>query len=57
MQVLFNDTVRYNIGYGRPGASDEAITEAAQAACIDEAIRTRFPLVRPRCAVPCRAVP
>ena len=30
--VLFNDTIRYNIGYGRPGASDEEIEEAARLA-------------------------
>jgi ATP-binding cassette subfamily B protein len=32
--VLFNDTVEYNIGYGRPGASRAEIEEAAQAARI-----------------------
>lgn len=30
--VLFNDTVRYNITYGRPGASDEEIHAAARTA-------------------------
>ena len=30
--VLFNDTVRYNISYGRPDASDEQLREAAQTA-------------------------
>jgi len=30
--VLFNDTVRYNISYGRPDASDEQIQAAAQTA-------------------------
>ena len=30
--VLFNDTVRYNITYGRPGASDEEMRDAAQTA-------------------------
>jgi len=30
--VLFNDTVRYNIAYGRPQASDEQIHEAARIA-------------------------
>lgn len=30
--VLFNDSVRYNITYGRPGASDEEIRNAAQTA-------------------------
>jgi len=28
--VLFNDTVRYNIRYGRPEASDEQVEEAAR---------------------------
>jgi len=30
--VLFNDTVRYNISYGRPEATDEQIREAARTA-------------------------
>ena len=30
--VLFNDTVRYNITYGRPEASDEELRDAAQTA-------------------------
>ena len=30
--VLFNDTVRYNITYGRPDASDEAVHAAARTA-------------------------
>jgi subfamily B ATP-binding cassette protein MsbA len=30
--VLFNDTVRYNITYGRPGASDEEVHAAARTA-------------------------
>ncbi|GMV56327.1 MAG: ABC transporter ATP-binding protein [Betaproteobacteria bacterium] len=30
--VLFNDTIRYNILYGRPGASEDAMLAAAQAA-------------------------
>ena len=30
--VLFNDTVRYNITYGRPGASDEELRNAARTA-------------------------
>lgn len=30
--VLFNDTIGYNIEYGRPGASDEEIREAARMA-------------------------
>jgi ATP-binding cassette subfamily B protein len=30
--VLFNDTIRYNVGYGRPGASDAEIEQAVRAA-------------------------
>ncbi|MFO1508001.1 MAG: ABC transporter ATP-binding protein/permease [Lysobacterales bacterium] len=30
--VLFNDTIRYNIAYGRPGASDDEIIAAARSA-------------------------
>jgi ATP-binding cassette subfamily B protein len=37
--VLFNDTVRYNIGYGRIGARDAEIEEAAGLAQIDKFIR------------------
>jgi ABC-type transport system involved in Fe-S cluster assembly fused permease/ATPase subunit len=33
--VLFNDTIRYNIAYGRPGAADAEIEEAARLAHID----------------------
>ncbi len=32
--VLFNDTVGYNIAYGRDGASDEAVLAAAEGAAI-----------------------
>ena len=32
--VLFNDTIEYNIRYGRPGASDEEVREAARQAQI-----------------------
>jgi len=32
--VLFNDSIRYNIRYGRPSASDEEVEVAAQAAHI-----------------------
>jgi ATP-binding cassette, subfamily B, heavy metal transporter len=38
--VLFNDTVGYNIGYGRYGASREEIEEAAEAAQIAGFIAT-----------------
>lgn len=34
--VLFNDTVRYNISYGRPDATDEQIAEAARIAFADD---------------------
>jgi ATP-binding cassette, subfamily B, heavy metal transporter len=34
--VLFNDTIRYNIGYGRPGAGDTEIEEAARHARIHD---------------------
>ena len=37
--VLFNDTVRYNIRYGRWGASDAEVEAAAQHAQIDRFIR------------------
>jgi len=37
--VLFNDTIRYNIGYGRIGAGEEEILEAARLAQIDPFIR------------------
>ena len=33
--VLFNDTIGYNIGYGRDGASSEEIEAAARGAAID----------------------
>lgn len=36
--VLFNDTVRYNIAYGRDGASEEEIVAAAKAAKIHDFI-------------------
>ena len=38
--VLFNDTIRYNIRYGRPDASDEEVEEAARLAQIHEFIQT-----------------
>ncbi|MUT66906.1 ABC transporter ATP-binding protein [Paenibacillus sp. NEAU-GSW1] len=37
---LFNGTIRDNIGYGREGASEEEIVEAAKAAHADHFIRT-----------------
>jgi ATP-binding cassette subfamily B protein len=36
--VLFNDTIGYNIGYGRDGASQEEIVAAARGAAIDQFI-------------------
>ncbi|MDH4050157.1 MAG: ABC transporter ATP-binding protein/permease [Rubrivivax sp.] len=41
--VLFNDTVAYNIAYGRPGASQQEVEAAAQAARI-HAFITATPL-------------
>jgi ATP-binding cassette subfamily B protein len=32
--VLFNDTIKYNINYGRPSATKEEVEEAADAAAI-----------------------
>jgi ATP-binding cassette subfamily B protein len=37
--VLFNDTIRYNIGYGHPGSSDAAIENAARMAHIHDMIQ------------------
>ena len=34
--VLFNDTIRYNIAYGRPGASQDQIEHAARLAQVHE---------------------
>jgi ATP-binding cassette subfamily B protein len=38
--VLFNDTIEYNIGYGKPGASKEEIVSAARAAYIHDFIES-----------------
>lgn len=38
--VLFNDTIFYNIAYGRPDASDEEVISAAKAAHIHDFIMT-----------------
>ncbi|MET0605144.1 MAG: ABC transporter ATP-binding protein/permease [Beijerinckiaceae bacterium] len=38
--VLFNDTIRYNIRYGRWDASDDEVAEAARHAQIDEFVRS-----------------
>jgi len=40
--VLFNDTIEYNIAYGRPGASEEQIVAAARAAHIHDFV-SRLP--------------
>jgi ATP-binding cassette subfamily B protein len=37
--VLFNDTIAYNIRYGRPEATEEEVREAARMAQIDEFIK------------------
>jgi len=33
--MLFTGSARFNIGYGRPGCTDEEMMEAARIACID----------------------
>jgi ABC-type transport system involved in Fe-S cluster assembly fused permease/ATPase subunit len=38
--VLFNDTIEYNIAYGKPGASRDAIVAAARAASIHDFIES-----------------
>ncbi|HYJ82047.1 MAG TPA: ABC transporter ATP-binding protein/permease [Allosphingosinicella sp.] len=38
--VLFNDTIAYNIGFGRPGASAGEIEAAARAAALHDFIRS-----------------
>jgi ABC-type multidrug transport system fused ATPase/permease subunit len=49
--VLFNDTIRYNIRYGRWDASDAEVEEAARLAQIDGFIRRcRRRAMRPRSA-------
>lgn len=40
--VLFNNTVKYNIAYGRLGASDAEIVDAAKQAAVHDAV-LRFP--------------
>ena len=37
---LFNDSIAYNIGYGRPGASEREIIDAARAAHVHEMIES-----------------
>ena len=38
--VLFNDTIEYNIGYGKPGAGKDEIVAAAKAASIHDFIES-----------------
>jgi ABC-type transport system involved in Fe-S cluster assembly fused permease/ATPase subunit len=38
--VLFNDTIRYNIAYGRPGATPEEIEQAARLARIHDFVES-----------------
>ena len=38
--VLFNDTIEYNIAYGRPGAAREDVIAAARAAHIHDFIES-----------------
>ncbi len=38
--VLFNDTIRYNIAYGRPGATDTEVEGAARAAKIHDFVQS-----------------
>lgn len=44
--ILFNESILYNIRYGRPEASDEEVMEAARRAHIHDAIVSTFPQVR-----------
>jgi ATP-binding cassette, subfamily B, heavy metal transporter len=37
--VLFNDTIRYNIAYGRPGAREEEVVRAAKLAQVHDFVR------------------
>ena len=37
--VLFNDTIRYNIAYGRPGVGDDEIVAAARAARLHDFVQ------------------
>jgi len=38
---LYNDTIMENIRYGRPGATDDEVIEAAKAAHVDHFVRTQ----------------
>ena len=39
--VLFNDTIRYNIAYGRPDASQQEIEQAARLAQVHDFVLSR----------------
>eukprot|EP00891_Asterochloris_glomerata_P000737 jgi/Astpho2/737/e_gw1.00015.6.1_t len=41
--VLFNDTIKYNLRYGRHTASEAEVEEASQAASLHDTITQRFP--------------
>jgi len=42
--VLFNDSIAYNIAYGKPGVDEEEVKRVASAAKIHEPISQRFPM-------------
>ncbi len=44
--MLFNDTIEYNIAYGKPGVGRAEVEEIAAAAKIHDSISGRFPKVR-----------
>ena len=46
--VLFNDTIEYNIAYGKPGVGRGEVEEISEAAKIHTSISERFPKVRRR---------
>ena len=48
--VLFNDTILYNIRYGRDGATEAEVEAAAEDAQIDAFIRLRRRATKPRSA-------
>ena len=39
--MLFTGTARFNIGYGRPGCTDEEMMDAARIACIDTFLKDK----------------
>ncbi|KAK9792972.1 hypothetical protein WJX73_004493 [Symbiochloris irregularis] len=41
--VLFNDTIEYNIRYGRPGASREEVVTSCKQAALHSAVEEHFP--------------